>query len=96
MLKPLGDRVLVKVDQDKEQTVGGFVLASGHHEATRQATVLAVSETGMRTITGEVVPSSVQVGDRVLIENGHDFALTVDDENVTLVRESDILAIISK
>lgn len=96
MLKPLGDRVLIKIDQDKEQKVGGFVLASGHHEATKEATVLAISETGMRTITGEVVPSTVKVGDRVLVETGQGLEVSIDDEEATLIRESDILAIIAK
>ncbi|MGT2933726.1 co-chaperone GroES [Streptococcus catagoni] len=94
MLKPLGDRVVVKFEEEKEQTVGGFVLAGAHKESTRKAQVLAVSETGMRTITGEIVPPSVKVGDQVLVESGQDLEVTVDDETVSLIRESDILAII--
>lgn len=96
MLKPLGDRVVVKFEEEKEQTVGGFVLAGAHKESTRKAKVMAVSETGMRTITGEVVPPSVQVGQEVLVENGHDLEVTLGDDKVSIIRESDIIAIISE
>ncbi|AEF26205.1 co-chaperone GroES [Streptococcus parauberis] len=93
MIKPLGDRVVVKFEEEKEQTVGGFVLAGAHKESTKKATVLAVSETGLRTITGDLVPPVVKVGDKVLVENpGLDVIL--DEETVTVIRESDILAII--
>ncbi|KHD44689.1 co-chaperone GroES [Streptococcus hongkongensis] len=94
MLKPLGDRVVVKLEEEKEQTVSGFVLAGAHKETTRKATVLAVSETGLRTITGELVPPAVKVGDMVLVANDPGLDVTIDDETVTVIRESDILAII--
>ncbi|WP_159560596.1 co-chaperone GroES [Streptococcus halichoeri] len=94
MIKPLGDRVVVKVDEEKEQTIGGFVLAGAHTQVTKQATVLAVSETGLRTITGEVIPAAVSVGDRVLVEADQGIPVTVDDEKVVLVREANILAIL--
>lgn len=94
MLKPLGDRVVVKFEEEKEQTVGGFVLAGAHKESTRKATVLAISETGLRTITGDVVPPVVKVGDKVLVENDPGLDVTIDEDTVTLIRESDILAII--
>lgn len=96
MLKPLGDRVVVRFEEEKEQTVGGFVLAGAQKESTRKAKVLAVSETGMRTITGEVVPPSVQVGQEVLVESGHDLEVTLGDDKVSIIRESDIIAIISE
>ncbi|CAM4174053.1 molecular chaperone GroES [Streptococcus penaeicida] len=96
MLKPLGDRVVVRFEEEKEQTVGGFVLAGAQKESTRKAKVLAVSETGMRTITGEVVPPSVQVGQEVLVESGHDLEVTLADDRLSIIRESDIIAIISE
>ncbi|MGT2887929.1 co-chaperone GroES [Streptococcus didelphis] len=95
MLKPLGDRVVVKFEEEKEQTVGGFVLAGAHKESTRKAEVLAVSETGIRTITGDIVAPSVKVGDQVLVESGHDLEVSLENETVSLIREADILAIIT-
>ncbi len=95
MIKPLGDRVVVKFEDEKEQTVGGFVLASSHKAQTKKATVLAVSETGLRTITGDLVPPVVKVGDTVLVEAEQGLEVALEDETVTLMRESDILAILA-
>ena len=86
MLKPLGDRVVLKVEEEKEQTVGGFVLAG--------ATVVAVGD-GARTLTGELVAPSVAAGDKVIIENGVGIEVKDDDNTVTIVREADILAILA-
>lgn len=94
MLKPLGDRVVIRFEEEKEQTVGGFVLAGNHKESTRKATVVAVSETGMRTITGEVVPPSVTVGQMVLVEDGQVLEVTHEDEKLAIIREADIIAIL--
>lgn len=94
MLKPLGDRVVVKFEEEKEQTVGGFVLAASHKESTRKAQVVAISENGMRTITGELIPPAVCVGQRVLVEDGQVLEVAHDDEKVAIIRESDIIAIL--
>ncbi|VTS42377.1 co-chaperonin [Streptococcus pseudoporcinus] len=96
MLKPLGDRVVVKFNEEQEKTVGGFVLAGAQKESTRKAKVVAVSDTGIRTITGELVPPSVKVGQEVLVESGHDLEVTFNDEKVSIIRESDIIAIITE
>ncbi len=62
MLKPLGDRVVLKVEE-KEQTVGGFVIAGASQAETKTAEVIAVGE-GVRTLSGELVAPSVKVGDK--------------------------------
>lgn len=92
MLKPLGDRVVVKFQENEEKTVGGFVLAGTSHEATKVATVLAAGE-GIRTLTGDLVAPSVAFGDKVLVENGAGIEVKDGDDKVTIVREADILAI---
>ncbi len=71
-------------------------MAGTHKESTRKATVLAVSENGIRTITGDAVLPSVAVGQEVLVENGHDLEVTVDGEKVSIIRESDIIAIVAE
>ncbi|GGE35283.1 MULTISPECIES: co-chaperone GroES [Streptococcus] len=93
MLKPLNDHVVVKVAEKEEQTVGGFVLAGNSREATKVAEVLAVGQ-GIRTLTGELVPSSVKAGDKVVLEDHAGIEVKDGEEKVLLVREAEILAIV--
>ena len=65
MLKPLGDRVVLKVEE-KEQKVGGFVIAGNGQAATKTAEVVAVGQ-GIRTLNGELVALSVKEGDKVTL-----------------------------
>ena len=67
MLKPLGDRVVLKVEE-KEQKVGGFVIAGNGQAATKTAEIVAVGQ-GIRTLNGELVALSVKEGDKVLVES---------------------------
>lgn len=94
MLKPLGDRVVLKVEEEKEQTVGGFVLAGAGKESTQMATVVAVG-TGARTLTGELVTPSVAAGDKVIIETGAGVEVKDGDDAVTIVHEAEILAVLA-
>ncbi|MGT2896589.1 co-chaperone GroES [Streptococcus entericus] len=93
MLKPLGDRVLVRVAKEEEQTVGGFVLAGASREATKTAQVLAVGE-GIRTLTGELVSPSVTVNQTVLVDRSAGLAVKHEGEELLIVREADIVAIV--
>lgn len=93
MLKPLADRVVLKLSEEKEHTVGGFVLAGASKEATKQADVVAVG-TGIRTLNGNVIEPTVKVGDRVIVEAFSGVEVKEADETFVIVHESDILAII--
>lgn len=93
MLKPLGDRVVVTFEEVEEKSVGGFVLAGASHETTQTATVVSVGQ-GIRTITGDLVTPSVAVGDKVLVENGSGIDVKDGDQKVSIIRESDIVAIV--
>lgn len=92
MLKPLGDRIVVKIEE-KEQTVGGFVLAGASQEQTKEAEVLAVGQ-GIRTLNGDLVAPTVAVGDKVLVDAHAGLEVKDGDQKVQIVRESDILAIV--
>lgn len=92
-LKPLGDRVVVQFEETEEKTAGGFVLAANHQEATKVASVLAVGQ-GIRTLNGDLVAPSVAVGDKILVENGVGISAKDGNQKVTIIRESDILAIL--
>ncbi|MGT2833249.1 co-chaperone GroES [Streptococcus halotolerans] len=93
MLKPLGDRVVVTFEEVKEKSVGGFVLAGASHEATQTAVVVAVGQ-GVRTLNGDLVAPSVAVGDKILVENGVGIDVKDGDDHLSIIRESDIVAIV--
>ncbi|MFS9027078.1 co-chaperone GroES [Streptococcus sp. OMI750] len=92
MLKPLGDRVVLKVEE-KEQTVGGFVLAGASKSDTKTAEVVAVGE-GVRTLSGELIAPAVKAGDQVLVESHAGIDVKDGDENYIIVGTSSILAIV--
>ena len=93
MLKPLGDRVVLKIEE-KEQTVGGFVLAKSAQEA-KTATVVATGQ-GVRTLNGDLVAPSVKVGDQVLVEAHAGIEVKDGDEKYVIVGEANILAIVEE
>ena len=94
MLKPLGDRVVLKIEE-KEQTVGGFVLAKSAQEETKTATVVATGQ-GVRTLNGDLVAPSVKVGDQVLIEAHAGIEVKDGDEKYVIMGEANILAIVEE
>jgi len=94
MLKPLGDRVVLKIEE-KEQTVGGFVLAKSAQEKTKTAKVVAIGQ-GVRTLSGELVAPSVKVGDQVLVEAHAGIEVKDGDEKYVIVGEANILAIVEE
>lgn len=92
MLKPLGDRVVLKVEE-REQKVGGFVIAGAGQDATKTAKVIAVGE-GIRTLNGELVATSVKVDDTVLVESHAGIEVKDGEEKYLVVNEANILAIV--
>ena len=92
MLKPLGDRVVLKVEE-KEQTVGGFVLAGASKEKPQTATVVAVGA-GSRTLNGDLITPSIKIGDTVVFEQFSGTEVKDGDETYLIIREADILAVL--
>jgi len=93
-IKPLGDRVLIKPSEEKETTKGGIVLPDTVKEKPQEGEVVAVGE-GKRTDDGKIIPLTVKVKDKVLYGKYSGTEITVDGEEYLIVREDDILAIIS-
>ena len=87
MLKPLGDRVVLEVEE-KEQKVGGFVIAGAGQDATKTA------KEGIRTLNGELVAPSVKAGDTVLVESHVGTEVKDGEEKYLVVNEVNILAIV--
>ena len=94
MLKPLGDRVVLKVEEKKNKQLVVLSFAGAGKESTQTATVVAVG-TGARTLTGELVTPSVAAGDKVIIETGAGVEVKDGDDAVTIVHEAEILAVLA-
>ncbi|MDN6030139.1 MAG: co-chaperone GroES [Lactococcus plantarum] len=93
MLKPLGDRIVLRVKKEEEKSIGGIVLTSSAQEKPSTAEVIAVGE-GKRTHHGDVIAPSVKVGDIVVFEKFAGSEIKDGSDDVLIVREGDILAIV--
>ena len=92
VLKPLGDRVVLKVEKEKEETVGGIVLASNAKEKPQTGKVIAVGD-GKMLDNGQKAVPSVKVDDKVLFDKSGT-EVKYDGEDYLIVRDSDIMAIV--
>ena len=91
-IKPLSDRVLIKMDEAEEMSKGGILLSGSAKEKPQVAEVLAVGPGGM--VDGKEVEMIVKVGDKVLTSKYSGTEVKVDGEECTIVRQSDILAVV--
>ena len=91
-IKPLADRVVIKMVEAEETTKGGIILTSAAKEKPQVATVVAVGPGGL--VDGKEVELIVKVGDKVLTSKYSGTEVKVDGEECTIVRQSDILAIV--
>ncbi|MDR0846258.1 MAG: co-chaperone GroES [Lactobacillales bacterium] len=92
MLKPLGERIVLK-KKKAEKSVGGIILASQGADAAGLAEVIAVGP-GARTLNGELVAPSVKSGDIVLVEEFAGVVVKHDGEEFLVVREGEIIAVV--
>ena len=93
--KPIGDRVLVKHVEEKEQVRGGIIIPDSAKEKPQEAEGVALG-TGKRDEKGAVQPFEVKVGDIVLISKYGGTEVKIDDKKYVLVREDDILGVVTK
>lgn len=95
-IKPLGDRVVVKPLEAESKTKGGIVLPDTAKEKPQEGKVVAVGK-GKVLDNGKVQEPEVKVGDKVLYGkySGNEIT-TKDGEELLIMREEDILAIINK
>lgn len=93
MLQPIGDRVIVKVKDEEEKTVGGIVLASNAKEKPTEGEVVAVGEGAFAT-NGEKLPMTVKVGDTVLYDKYSGTNVKYEGQKYLVLHEKDILAIV--
>ncbi|MCM1297098.1 MAG: co-chaperone GroES [Muribaculaceae bacterium] len=91
-IRPLADRVVIKTVEAEETTKSGIILAGSAKEKPQVAEVLAVGPGGL--VDGKEVEMIVKVGDKVLTSKYSGTEVKVDGEECTIVRQSDILAIV--
>ena len=93
-IKPLGDRVLIKPLEEKEKTKGGIVLPDTAKEKPQEGEIIAVGQ-GKKTEEGKVLSLSLNVGDKVLYGKYSGTEISLDGDDFLIMREEDILAVIS-
>jgi chaperonin GroES len=94
-LQPLADRVLVKPIEKEEKTRSGIILPDTAKEKPQEGKVIAVGP-GKVTDDGKRIPMDLKVGDMVIYAKYGGTEIKVDDEEMIILRESDILAKKSK
>lgn len=94
-LKPLADRVIVKPSQAEERTKGGIIVPDTAKEKPVWGEVVAAGP-GRVADDGKTVPMQVKVGEKVLYGKYSGTEVTVDGDDLLIMRESDIFAIMPK
>ena len=91
--RPLHDRVLVRRLEAEETTAGGIIIPDTAKEKPMEGEVIAVGP-GVRNDAGELVALAVEAGDRILFGKWSGTEVRIDDEDLLIMKESDILGII--
>ncbi|WP_370229003.1 co-chaperone GroES [Cognatishimia sp.] len=93
-LTPLHDRVLVRRTESEEKTAGGLIIPDSAKEKPAEGEVVAVGA-GARKDSGELIAPAVSAGDKVLFGKWSGTEVTVDGEELLMMKESDIMGILS-
>ena len=91
-IKPLLDKVVLKLDDAEQTTASGIVLSSAAQEKPQYANVVAVGPGGI--VDGSEVVMTVKVGDKVIASKYAGTDVKIDGEELTIVKQNDILAIV--
>lgn len=91
-IRPLLDRVVVKMEEAEETTKGGIILTNSSKEKPQIADVVEVGPGGI--VDGTDIDMYIEVGDRVLLNKYAGTQVKIDDVEYIIVRQSDILAIV--
>ena len=91
-IKPLADRVVIRMTEAEETTKGGIILTASAQEKPQIAEVIAVGPGGV--VDGNEVKMVVSAGDQVLVGKYSGTKVKLDEVEYTIVRQSDILAVL--
>tara|TARA_R110002096_G_scaffold74746_4_gene176964 strand:- start:24395 stop:24679 length:285 start_codon:yes stop_codon:yes gene_type:complete len=90
---PLHDRVLVRRIEGDEKTAGGLIIPESAKEKPAEGEIIAVG-TGARKESGDLIPMDVKVGDKVLFGKWNGVEVTLNGEELLMMKESDIFGIL--
>ena len=93
-LKPLQDRVLVRRVEGDEKTKGGLIIPDNAKEKPAEGEIIECGD-GARKDSGELIPMTVKNGDRILFGKWSGTEVTLDGEELLIMKESDIFGIIT-
>lgn len=94
-LRPLGNRVLVRRLETEEKLRGGIVLPDSAKKKQEQAEVIAIGA-GKKDKNGVLIPMPVKIGDIILMEKYSGQEVTLNNEEFSILRSDDIIAIVEK
>jgi chaperonin GroES len=91
---PLHDRVLVRRVESEEMTSGGLIIPDSAKEKPQEGEIVSCGE-GARKDSGELIPMAVKTGDKVLFGKWSGTEVKIDEEDLLIMKESDVLGIIT-
>ncbi len=94
MLKPLSDRIVVQTKTAEEVSQGGIILPDTAKEKPQEGEIIAVGP-GKLLDSGKIVPMDVKVGDKIIYSKYGGTEVKVDGEEYVILRQDDVLAIVS-
>ena len=92
-IQPLYDHIVVKRLEDKQQMHGGLHIPDSAQEKPQEAEVTAVGK-GKRLENGTIIPLDVKVGDRVLLGKYAGSEITLDGQELVIIREDEVLGVV--
>ena len=90
---PLHDRVLVRRTEGEEKTAGGLIIPESAKEKPAEGEVISAGQ-GARKDSGDLIPMAVKAGDKVLFGKWSGTEVTIDGEELLIMKESDILGLL--
>ena len=94
-IRPLQDRILIRRVEEEETTAGGIIIPDSAKEKPQEGIVIATGKGKIRD-DGKLQALDVKEGDLVLFSKYGGTDVTIDDEDYTILREDDILAVVGK
>ena len=92
MIKPLADKILIKMIEAEETTKSGIILANNAKEKPQIAEVLAVGPGG--NVEGKQIEMNIKVGDKIIVSKYSGTEIKYEGEDYIIVKQSDVLAIV--